>query len=61
MKETGPLATPVDSETGSPFFLNRENEKPVPPPDCWTKAANFKESKIWPKLSSIGITKQALN
>ena len=33
MKETGPEATPIVERTTSFLGRNRENEKPVPPPD----------------------------
>jgi hypothetical protein len=33
MNETGPEATPVVERTIEPLGRNRENEKPVPPPD----------------------------
>ncbi len=32
MKETGPEASPLVVETRSPWGLNREKSKPVPPP-----------------------------
>ena len=38
MNETGPDATPMVERTVSPSGRRRENEKPVPPPDWWTRA-----------------------
>ncbi len=38
MNETGPDATPMVERTTSFFGRSRENEKPVPPPDWWTRA-----------------------
>ena len=61
MNDTGPEAVPPVEATGSPFGRSREKEKPTPPPDCWTRAISFNESKIASMLSSTGSTKQALS
>jgi len=60
---TGPVACPAEVLTRLPFGLRRENEKPLPPPVCWIRAAS---RRVWkmpagsrPMSSLIGRTKQA--
>ena len=59
IKLTGPLATPPVLRTVAPAARRRENEKPVPPPDLWIKAACLMASKISSIESPTGSTKQA--
>lgn len=59
MNETGPDARPPVVVTKSPLGRRRENEKPVPPPVRWIRAAFLRVSKIASTESSIGSTKQA--
>ena len=59
IKLIGPEATPPVELTVLPFWRRRENEKPVPPPLLWIRAACLIASKISSMLSSTGSTKHA--
>ena len=61
MNDTGPGVLPHVDTSGSSAGRRREKEYPVPPPDCWIRAASFTVSKMRPGSSSTGWTKHALS